>query len=125
MSLFLFANRQCFDIMYKVSEKKQERVREGEKKGSEALPVRRGEERLTEHQIRSIILQVHFSGIKMNYGLIFGGFYSWIPVAREEPIASSTGDRNLFIFLSPVQLATASWTDDRGQQGSCRQFNWR
>ena len=86
MSLFLFANRQGFDITYKVPEKKQERVGEGEKKGSEALPVRRGGERLTEHQIRSIILQVHFSGIKMNYRLILGGFYSWIPVA------SSTGD---------------------------------
>ena len=48
-------------IIHFNSRKKQERVGEGEKKGSEALPVRHGGERLTEHQIRSIILQVHFS----------------------------------------------------------------
>ena len=54
-----------------------------------------------------------FSGIKMNYGLIFWGVYSWITVA------SSTRDR------STVQLpvATGSWTGDRGQQGTYRQFN--
>ena len=48
-------------IHFNSRKKKQERVGEGEKKGSEALPVRCGGERLTEHPIRAIILQVHFS----------------------------------------------------------------